>query len=178
MLQLTPSPIETPRLILRPFLETDAPSMYRNWASDSRVTRFLTWPTHASPEVTLAVIRHWISTSACEWCIVPREFNEPMGSLGVVSVDESTGTVELGYCLSQTCWGKGYAAEALSAVISALFSNPAVRRITAKHDLENPNSGRVMQKAGMSFLENRAAAVINHLGLRDVAVYSISNPNP
>ena len=41
----------------------------------------------------------------------------------------------------------------------------------AKHDVENPNSGRVMQKAGIRYLESRAGGVVNHLGRRDVVVY-------
>ena len=36
--------LETHRLILRPFTEEDAEDMYRNWASDPEVTKFLTWP--------------------------------------------------------------------------------------------------------------------------------------
>lgn len=48
--------IETPRLILRRFTLEDAPAMYRNWASDPEVTKFLTWPTHASEEVSRLVL--------------------------------------------------------------------------------------------------------------------------
>jgi len=38
--------IETERLILRKFTTDDAMDMYKNWASDDMVTKFLTWPTH------------------------------------------------------------------------------------------------------------------------------------
>ena len=44
--------IETPRLILRRFTLEDAPAMYRNWASDPEVTKFLTWPAHSSVEIS------------------------------------------------------------------------------------------------------------------------------
>ena len=43
--------LETPRLILRRLTLADAEPMYRNWASDPGVTKFLTWPTHSSVEV-------------------------------------------------------------------------------------------------------------------------------
>ncbi len=40
--------LETDRLVLRPFKETDVEDMYYNWASSDQVTRYLTWPTHTS----------------------------------------------------------------------------------------------------------------------------------
>ena len=44
--------IETERLLLRPVTLEDAEAMHRNWTGDDEVTRYLTWPTHASVEVT------------------------------------------------------------------------------------------------------------------------------
>ena len=168
--------IETPRLILRLFREEDAPKMFANWASDEVVTKFLTWPTHESVETTRQIIAQWAGSGSCDWCIEPKAEGEPMGSIGVVHVDPQSETVEVGYCLARKCWGKGYVPEALRALIDWLFREMQPRRITAKHDLDNPNSGKVMRKAGMTFLENRSAAVVNHLGLRDVAVYAIDRP--
>ena len=49
--------IETERLLLRRFSIDDADAMFRNWASDPEVTRFLTWPAHSSVEVSRAVCR-------------------------------------------------------------------------------------------------------------------------
>ena len=160
--------IETERLILRPFALDDAQAMFDNWASDDTVTKFLTWPTHQSVADTRAVLAQWVESQSMEWAIVPKEMGEPVGSIGVV--DDQGDEVEVGYCLSRAAWGKGYAAEALSALIEWLFAH-GVSRVLAKHDVENPNSGRVMQKAGMRYLESRAGGVVNHLGRRDVVVY-------
>ncbi|MBR6323166.1 MAG: GNAT family N-acetyltransferase, partial [Lachnospiraceae bacterium] len=52
--------LETKRLILRPFRMEDAEAMFRNWASDPEVTKFLTWPTHKSAEVTGRILAEWI----------------------------------------------------------------------------------------------------------------------
>ena len=172
MNDLKPVIIETERLTLRPFCVDDAQAMFDNWASDPAVTRFLTWPPHKSVDVTRDVISSWVARESAEWCIVPKEYGEAMGSMGVVNVDGDT--VEVGYCLSQKCWGRGYAAEALRATIQALFAMGA-KRVTAKHDVNNPNSGRVMQKAGMIWLENRRAVVSPVLGERDLVVYHIDN---
>ena len=53
--------IGTNRLILRRFTIEDADVMYRNWASNDEVTKYLTWPTHTSPDVTRKVLEEWIS---------------------------------------------------------------------------------------------------------------------
>ena len=52
--------LETGRLILRRFTVEDAEAMYRNWASDPEVTRYLTWPCHASAEATAALLETWV----------------------------------------------------------------------------------------------------------------------
>lgn len=160
--------IETERLILRPFAMDDAQAMFDNWASDAEVTKFLTWPAHGGVAETRAVLADWVGAQSLEWAIVPKDRGEPVGSISVVR--DAGDEVEVGYCLSRACWGKGYAPEALRALLGWLFAHGA-RRAFAKHDLENPNSGRVMQKAGMRYLETRAGGVVNGLGKRDVAVY-------
>lgn len=45
--------LETTRLKLRRFTIEDAEGMYRNWASEDEVTKFLTWPTHARQILTI-----------------------------------------------------------------------------------------------------------------------------
>ncbi len=58
--------LETERLILRRFENEDACAMYQNWASDDEVTKYLMWPTHASPEVSRNVIKDWINSYSNE----------------------------------------------------------------------------------------------------------------
>ena len=48
--------IETPRLILRKARMEDAEPMFRNWANDTEVTKYLTWPPHENIEVTKSVL--------------------------------------------------------------------------------------------------------------------------
>ena len=66
--------IETPRLILRPFTMDDAPAMFRNWASDPEVTKYLMWPTHPNVDVSQWVCNDWVSHYAepdyYQWAIV------------------------------------------------------------------------------------------------------------
>ena len=53
--------IMTDRLILRKFEYSDADDMFKNWANDSEVTKFLTWQPHNNVEVTKAIIEQWVN---------------------------------------------------------------------------------------------------------------------
>ena len=52
--------IETKRLLLRQFTESDALPAFNNWTSDEKVTEFLRWPTHKSIDITKNVLKDWI----------------------------------------------------------------------------------------------------------------------
>jgi len=164
-------PIETKRLLLRPFRPEDAPAMYDGWASDPVVTHFLTWPTHESVDATRQVIDFWLATEDPTWCIALKETGVPVGSISVVRAEGDT--AEVGYCIARAYWGQGIVPEAFGALIDALFDTFGAKEITAKHDTENPNSGRVMQKCGLRFVEIRERYAENNLGLRDMAMYSL-----
>ena len=71
--------IETPRLILRKARMEDAEPMFRNWANDAEVTKFLTWPAHGSIEVSERVLASWVDCyqkdDYYQWMIVLKEIN-------------------------------------------------------------------------------------------------------
>ncbi len=145
--------IETHRLVLRPFRIEDAEDMYSGWASDPEVTRYLTWPPHSSAGVTRMLLEDWTSRYSdggyFNWSIEWKETGRVIGSIGVVWLNEATEAADIGYCLSRAFWGRGIMPEALRAVMDYLFDTADLNRITAGHDVNNPNSGRVMAKAGM-----------------------------
>ena len=79
------------------------------------------------------------------------ELTVRFGNIAVVERDERTCSYEVGYCLGHAFWGRGIMPEALRAVIRYLFEGESdLQRVFATHDLRNPKSGRVMQKAGMT----------------------------
>ncbi len=169
--------IETQRLILRPFAKTDADVMYKNWAGNDNVTRYLTWPTHVSVEVTRAVIASWIEQYAnlqsYEWCIEYKVNHQAIGSIGVVALDEAIEAAEIGYCIGEDFWYKGITAEALKAVIKYLFEEAGFNRIAARHDPRNPNSGKVMAKCGLRYEGTHRQAGKNNTGICDVVTYAV-----
>lgn len=145
--------LKTKRLILRPYLEGDGEAMYRNWASDPEVTRFLTWAPHESKEASEELVRNWALCYASPTCYhwVITLGGEPVGDISVVRWSEANEEAEIGYCLSRRLWGQGLMTEALSAVCLFLFDQVGFHRITLRHDRLNPASGRVMQKAGLLY---------------------------
>ena len=167
--------LRTERLILRHFRVSDAEAMYRNWASDPDVTKFLTWPTHSDVSISRMVLECWVkeySQKNCyQWAIV---FDgEPIGSIAAVSVSDCDEKVEIGYCIGKSWWHRGIVSEALTEVIRFFFEEVGANRIEAKHDSNNPNSGGVMRKCGMQYEGTLRQANRNNQGICDSCVYAI-----
>ena len=169
--------LETDRLILRRFRVEDADDMFRNWASDSEVTRFLTWPTHTDVSVTKTLLADWVNQYAqpayYNWAIELKEDHELIGNISVVKLNEKIQGADIGYCMGRAWWGKGIMPEALKCVITFLFKEVGVNRVAACHDVNNPKSGRVMEKSGMKTEGIWRAAGWNNQGLCDEVWHSI-----
>ena len=169
--------IETPRLILRRARRGDAEPMFRNWASDPKVTKYLTWPTYETVETAYPILDLWISEyekpNYYQWMIELKELGEPIGSISAVRQNEKIEEAEIGYCIGSRWWHKGIMTEALSAVIEYLFTQVGMNRIAARHDPNNPHSGGVMRKCGMKYEGTHRACDRNNQGVCDAAQYAI-----
>ena len=169
--------IETPRLILRMAQMTDAEPMFRNWASDPEVTKFLTWPTYKSIDSAYTILNIWIKEyekpDFYQWMIELKEIGELIGSISVVHHRDDIAEAEIGYCIGKSWWHKGIMTEALTAVMQFLFTEVGMNRIEAKHDINNPHSGGVMQKCGMKYEGTSRASDRNNQGICDIAQYAI-----
>lgn len=145
--------IYTQRLILRKFTADDVQAMFENWASDARVTRYLTWRPHESPEATKQLLELWCAAyenqNTYNW--VMEYEGTPIGNISVVRLSEKSEHAELGYCMGYAYWNKGFMPEAAKAVIDYLFAEIGVNRVGISHAVKNPASGRVAQKCGLTF---------------------------
>ncbi len=169
--------IETDRLILRRFTLEDADDMYRNWANDEEVTRYLTWPPHTSVEATGELLQGWIEAYQdirnYNWCIEWKENHEAIGSISVVHLNDVIASVEIGYCIGHSYWRQGITSEALKALVKFFFGEVGVNRVEARHDVNNPGSGKVMLKCGLKYEGTRRKADKNNTGLCDMALYGM-----
>lgn len=169
--------LETDRLILRRFTLDDAMDMYRNWAFDPEVTKFLTWKAYESPETADTILKIWNENYAqpnfYQWAIELKEIGQPIGSISVVHMNDQVESAEIGYCIGRNWWHQGITSEALERVMGFLFDEVGLNRIEARHDVNNPNSGKVMEKCGMRFEGIRRQSDWNNQGLCDTANYGI-----
>lgn len=147
--------IETERLILRKLELSDVESVYNNWCSDKEVSKYVTWDTHQSINDTAEYVKYKVDlyerNYRFDWVVVIKETNEVIGEIDAVKTSVNYSLVELGYCFGSKYWNKGYATEALTAIVKYLKEVANVEKITACHISTNPASGRVMQKAGMTY---------------------------
>lgn len=152
-------PLWGSRIALEQFTIEDAALMFKNWANDPAVTRYMTWFAHKNIQETEAVISLWVNNYAkpnfYQWAIVLRKIDEPIGSIGVVEQDEESRCCEIGYCIGKSFWHQGYTSEALREVVKFLFEQVGYQKIIARHDTRNPHSGDVMRKCGMRYVETR-----------------------
>ena len=169
--------LSSERLILRKFTMADANAMYRNWASDPEVTKYLRWPAHKNKSVTETVLGSWIveyeNPAFYQWAIVPKNLLEPIGNISVVGINENTNTMHIGYCIGKKWWHMGYTSEALKTIMPFLFMEVKANRLESQHDPNNPNSGAVMKKCGLKFEGTLRSADWNNQGIVDAAMYSI-----
>ena len=169
--------LNTERLILRRFSINDAENMIKNWANDDDVTKYLTWPTHNSIEVTKYVLKDWIknyeNNDFYNWAIILKEINEPIGSIGAVEKNDDIKMVHIGYCIGKNWWNKGIVSEALNELIKYFFEKVGVNRIEARYDPNNLNSGKVMSKCGMKYEGHLKQADKNNQGIVDAVYYGI-----
>ena len=171
--------LETARLILRPFVKEDAPAMYRNWASDPEVTKFLSWPTYKTVDTAYEILNIWVSQyrddTFYQWAIELKEIGEVIGSISVVNFDERVDMAEIGFCIGRPWWGQGMMTEAFQAVIDFLFGEVGVLRIEAGHDPNNPTSGAVQRKCGLKYEGTLRRSIRSNQGITDKTVKAILN---
>lgn len=147
--------ITTERTILRPFREGDAEAMFRNWTSDEDVARYCRWYRHKHLKSTEWLLQTYLKEAkegfAFRWCITAKGKDESVGCIDLVDIREKGKCAEIGYVIAKRCWNKGYMTEILKAVIDELFCS-GFHKIIGRHHIDNPASGRVMEKCGMHFV--------------------------
>jgi len=150
--------IETPRLLLRAFEYSDAGDMLKNWIADPKVQSEYGEPVYSAPMQVKALLDKWISGYAGDdfyrWAVIEKESGENIGQIAFCRVYEDCRTAEIEYCIGMEFCGRGYAGEALAAVVDFAFANTEFERLEAYHRKENIRSGRVLEKSPMHVTGN------------------------
>ena len=168
--------LETQRLILRPLRMRDAQDLYA-YARDPQVSRHVLWDAHKSVwqsrQYLRDAIRQYRKGLPGSFAIALRDSGRMIGTIGFMWVNTDHASAEVGYSLARDCWNQGYATEALRAVLRFGFNTLRLNRIEAQHELDNPASGRVMEKCGMRCEGTLRQRVFNKGRFSDVRLYAI-----
>lgn len=149
MIENTPR-TETSRLVLRKFTEEDAQSLLLIM-KDEEVNTFLPWFPLETLEQAQELLQNVFLSCyqlprAYHYAICLKKDNLPIGYVNISDNDSH----DLGYGLRKEFWHNGIVTEACKAVIKQC-KNANLPYITATHDINNPRSGAVMQKIGMTY---------------------------
>ena len=112
--------MQTERIILRPWQESDAEALYK-YASNPEVGPRAGWPPHKSVEESREIIRTIFSGEGM-WAVVLKKTNEPIGCAGYLTSDHSNLKIaadecEVGYWIGQPYWNQGICTEAMKLVV-------------------------------------------------------------
>jgi len=141
--------IETPRLLLRPMREQDAPQVFA-WCSEPEVGLAAGWKPHESLEETRDLLRESFLGQDWAFAIALRESDRPVGSIALREDARRAGARvrSVGYALSTACWGWGLMPEALRALAAAALESGTVDLLTAYCYPFNTRSQAVLEKCG------------------------------
>ena len=156
--------LETDRLILRPWEESDAEELFR-YAKDPMVGPIAGWPEHTSIEDSRQVI-HDVLKVPETYAIVLKETGLPIGSIGLhhndlaVKDDEA----ELGFWLGVPYWGCGIVPEASREILRHAFEDLNLSRVWCGYYEGNEKSRRVQEKLGFKYQWTTEEAPVPRMG--------------
>lgn len=175
------APLETlvtPRLCLRRQRLADAPLHFQRLARDPAVAAGMLWDPRDDCDAVRADLAHTLAGydtgRLYRWAIALRENDEQIGVIQLVRLDETQNTAGFAYMLGRDFWGRGYAAEALTAVLGFAFGRLGLGCIAADHFADNPASGRAMEKAGLRRLGVLPGKYQKHGVRHDAVQYAIT----
>lgn len=146
--------LKTERLILRPFTDDDAESVYE-YAKDPDIGPIAGWPVHTSVENSLEIIRSVLAVPET-YAVCLKEDNRAIGSIGLkigersnLNISESEG--EIGYCIAKPFWGQGLIPEALSELMRHAFEDLKLDVLLCGYFDGNEKSKRCQEKCGFRY---------------------------
>ena len=173
--------LETERLVLRRFVIGDLEPTYYNCWNNPDVWKWSSYDPMNSIDDVLSpnniFTDFWFAKyekqNHYDWAIQIKETGNVVGRIRGMNPDDATQQVELAYEIGQPRWNQGLMTEAVKGVIDFFFNEAGFNRIYAYHASENPASGRVMQKCGMTYEGTMRQACICNNGLFDKVNYAI-----
>ncbi|MDY5436235.1 GNAT family N-acetyltransferase [Peptostreptococcus porci] len=172
----------TKRLILRPWLESDAESLFE-YAKDPSVGPIAGWPVHTSVENSLEIIRGVLSAEGT-YAVCLKKDNRAIGSIGLIPASKSNTTkigeneMEIGFWIGVPFWGKGYIPEAVKALQEYAFNDLGCSALWCCYFDGNDKSKRCQEKCGFKYHhteENIFCSLLNEVRIQHCMYLSKEN---
>ena len=173
--------METNRILLRPWRDDDAEALFK-YASDPEVGPRAGWPPHQSVEESLKIIQTVFGTETM-WAVEWKETSEAIGCVGYLPASASNLVIpddqcEVGYWIARPYWGKGICTEAMRMIVDYCFHEKSFTILWGDYFLDNPASGRVMEKCGfVDTSEERVCPKLEVGSDRPVRVMKLERPS-
>lgn len=146
--------LKTLQLNLRRIRREDAARFFA-FAGSETVTRYMFWKPHKDIEESAASIEKTLSRyesgNCWRWGIALKKTDDLVGIIDLLGINETDGSCTFAYMITEKFWGRGFATEALSAVLGFAFERLELETVWGEHFAPNGASGAVMRKAGMRY---------------------------
>lgn len=160
-------PLQTPRLLLRPWQESDAEALY-SYAKDPDVGHPAGWPAHTSVENSRQIIRDVLAVPET-YAVCRKEDGQPIGCIGLkqggqTDMTDRADECELGYWLGKPFWGQGIIPEAARELLRHAFEDLGMNAVWCGYYDFNHKSRRVQEKLGFTYrytTENLYVPLVN-----------------
>ncbi len=144
----------TERLILRPWRESDAESLFK-YAKDPNVGPIAGWRAHTSIENSLEIIRTVLSADET-YAVCLKEDNIAIGSIGLMTPELRNTTakedeLEIGYWIGVPFWGQGLIPEAVRKLMEHAFMDLGCSALWCGYYDGNEKSKRCQEKCGFVY---------------------------
>ena len=175
--RVAPTLVETERLLLRMPVPDDAELIFTRYASDSSVTRYMSFRRHESIDDTRTFLdfsrMEWLANGCGPYLVLLRGSGLLLGGTGLsIQFDEA----ETGYVFARDAWGRGYATESLTAMVQ-VARGVGLHALHARCHPEHRASARVLEKCGFT-LEQRVKSALVFPNLsperQDVLSYALT----
>lgn len=145
--------VQSPRLVLRRFQIKDI-ATFHAYRSDPEVAKFQSWENYQYEEAEDFVqkqIAHEPNQAGSwfQFAVALKDTNQLIGDCALHTLLDEPRIVEIGFTVSQDYQGKGYATEAINALLKYIFVSLDKHKVIAFSDVRNHKSIAVLERVGM-----------------------------
>jgi len=166
--------LTTERLFLRPIAVSDAEALFEA-RGDATVMRYWDWPAQDSVAAVREIFSAHIpelSDGATLWWVAALTPDGPaIGECDLSEIDRHHRRAEVGFLFARRHWGKGYASEAMEAVIAHAFGELDLERLWARFHEGNDASKRLLERLGFTYEGTMRSHIVRDGARRDCLIY-------